>query len=136
MINNYFGSNISLSRYNEFCLLISQRNSPFIWEKEEFPLKYWIIFHCKGGGTSRDGNREGWGRIMGSSPPLCMVLSYSITTSTCMTRKTSLSHPHPMGPTPPCKIYFVLICTTIITISFNKTCFININILEIATKFI
>ena len=46
--------------------------------------------------------------------------------------------PTPWGPckTPPCsvKFYFVLICTTISTNLFNKTCIININIFEITTK--
>ena len=55
--------------------------------------------------------------------------------------KTSLPHLQPLGPYEalprPVKFYLVLICPTTITILFNKTCFININIFdEITTKFI
>ena len=51
-----------------------------------------------------------------------------------------LPHLRPLGP---CevpsyfvKLYFLLICLTISTNFFNKTYFINKNILEITTKFI
>ena len=87
-----------------------------------------------------DGNGVERGRRMGSSSPPCMVLSYLISSRTCMTGKTFSSHPRPLGPReiPPhlVKLYFLLICPTTSTIFFNETYFIDKNILEITTKFI
>ena len=43
----------------------------------------------------------------------------------------------PLGAPPhPVKLYFLLICSTISTIFFSETYFINKNILKIITKFI
>ena len=76
----------------------------------------------------------------GSLPPPLMVLSCPIPAPPNITRKIFLPHPHPLGPCKalpyPVKLYFLLICLTTITIFFNKTYFINKNILEITTKFI
>ena len=55
-------------------------------------------------------------------------------------KKIFLTHPHLLGPKKILpylvKLYFLLICPTIIIIFFNKICFFNKNILEITTKFI
>ena len=89
---------------------------------------------------SRDGNgEEGWGQRMGSSPPPSMVLSCLILAPPCMMKETSLHHPCPLGlagPTPPCKILLYVNFPHNYYIFFNKTCFININIFRITTKFI
>ena len=42
----------------------------------------------------------------------------------------------PRSPAPPCKTLLLVNLSTTITIVFNKTCFINKNILEITNKFI
>ena len=68
-------------------------------------------------------------------------LSYNRYINAIWTGKTSLPHLQPLGPYEalprPVKFYFVLICPTIITILFNRTCFIDINIFdEITIKFI
>ena len=87
-----------------------------------------------------DGNGVGRGRRPHPSSPPCMVLSYPIPSQTRMAGKTFSSHPRPIGPheTPPhlVKLYFLLICSTISTIFFSETYFINKNILKIITKFI
>ena len=90
----------------------------------------------------RDGNREGWDQRMWSSLPPCIVLSCAILASPCPAWWEKLPYPittpQSPGKAPPhsVKFYFVLICPTIITTLFNKTCIININIFEITTKFI
>ena len=50
------------------------------------------------GAFSRDGNRVGWVRRMGFSPPSRMVLSYLISIPPRMTGKIFLHHPRPLGP--------------------------------------
>ena len=57
-----------------------------------------------------------------------------------MTRKIFLPHPRPLRPyeVPPLpeKLYLLLICPQLLHFFFNKTYFINKNILEITNKFI
>ena len=76
----------------------------------------------------------------GSLPPPLMVLSCPIPASPNITRKIFLPHPHPLGPCKalpyPVKLYFLLICPTIITNFFNKNLFHNKNLFEIKIKFI
>ena len=51
-----------------------------------------------------------------------------------------LPHPCPFGPCKapphPIKLYFLMIYPQLLQFFFNKTCFINKNILEIINKFI
>ena len=75
---------------------------------------------------NRDGNGAGRSWRMGflSSSPPRMVLSCPIPAMSRMTGKTFSSHPRPLGPreAPPhsVKLYFLLICLTIITIFLTK----------------
>ena len=84
----------------------------------------------RGGG----GGSEGWGL----RPR--MVLSYPILTPPHMMGKFFFPHPYPLGlheaPPPPRKTLFLVNLSTTITIVFNKTFFINKNILEITNEFI
>ena len=51
-----------------------------------------------------------------------------------------LPHSRPLGPckisSHPIKLYFLLICPQLLQFFFNKTCFVNKNILEITNKLI
>ena len=57
----------------------------------------------------------------------------------CMMGKIFLLHSSPLGPVKPFPIHKTLLLVnlpTTVTIIFNKTCFVNKNILEIKNKFI
>ena len=63
----------------------------------------------------------------------CKILSYPILAPPCLARLEKFSY---SIFTPPPKTLLLVNLPTIITIFFNKTCFVNKNILEITNKFI
>ena len=67
-----------------------------------------------------------------SSPLPRIALSCLIPAPLSMTRKTSLPHPRLI----PSNSIFYSFASQLLHFFFNKICFININILEITTKFI
>ena len=88
-----------------------------------------------------DGNGMGQGQRMGFLFLAGMILSYFISVLLHMTEKIFLSHPHLLEPwealSHPVKLYFFVdLPPQLLQFFFNKTCFINKNILKISTKFI
>ena len=88
-----------------------------------------------------DGNGMGQGQRMGFLFLAGMILSYFISVLLHMTEKIFLSHPHLLEPwealSHPVKLYFFVdLPPQLLQFFFNKTCFINKNILKITIKFI
>ena len=88
----------------------------FFWQVKVVRQPPWLV---------RDGNGEEQGRMMGSSPLPSMVLFFPFC-PTPYDGENFLTPSLSLGTPPrPVKFYFILICHTIISIFFNKTCFIK-----------
>ena len=111
--------------------IISIYYYPYIPYASEFIIIISLDF--LGHFSFRDGNEARWVQRMRSSPLPCMILSYPIPTLPCMTWKFFLPHLRPLEPH---KTLILVNFSTTITVVFNKTYFVNKNILEIAKKFI